>query len=80
MVVSGEVKLTDPLSVYLPKGTKVPEMDGRKILLFDLATHTAGLPRTIITPEEYEKAGELSYPAYDMDRALNWLEKNPLTH
>lgn len=80
MVAKGEVKLTDPLEMYLPKGTKVPEKDGRKITLLDLATHTAGLPRTIISEEEYEKAGDYANPAYAMDRALAWLGKNQLTH
>lgn len=80
MVASGEVKLTDPLESLLPKGTKVPKLGGREITLLDLATHTAGLPRTIITEEEYAKAGDYANPAYAMDRALAWLGKNKLTH
>jgi CubicO group peptidase (beta-lactamase class C family) len=43
MVQRGEVALDAPLSQYLPDG-KVPEKDGRKITLLDLATHTSGLP------------------------------------
>jgi D-alanyl-D-alanine-carboxypeptidase/D-alanyl-D-alanine-endopeptidase len=43
MVQRGEVALDDPLSKYLP-GVKVPERNGRKITLVDLATHTSGLP------------------------------------
>ncbi len=80
MVASGEVKLTDTLESLLPKGTKVPQLGGREIRLLDLATHTAGLPRTIITEEEYAKAGDYANPAYPMDRALAWLGKNKLTH
>lgn len=80
MVVSGEVKLTDPVEMYLPKGVKVPTFEGRAVTLLDLATHTAGLPRTIITEEEYEKAGDLANPAYDTDRAWKWLADNKLTH
>ncbi len=44
-VVNGEVKLDDPISMYLPEGVTVPEYEGRSITLLDLATHTAGFPR-----------------------------------
>jgi len=54
MVQRGEVKLTDPISKYLPATVKVPERGGRSITLEDLATHTSGLPRlpTNITPKD----------------------------
>jgi len=45
MVRRGEVKLDDPVSKYLPTTVKMPERNGRKITLIDLATHTSGLPR-----------------------------------
>ncbi len=44
LVVDGKVRLTDPLSQYLP-GATVPAYAGRPITLLDLATHSAGLPR-----------------------------------
>jgi D-alanyl-D-alanine-carboxypeptidase/D-alanyl-D-alanine-endopeptidase len=44
MVDRGQVALTDPLARYVDPGTRVPERNGRQITLFDLATHTAGLP------------------------------------
>jgi serine-type D-Ala-D-Ala carboxypeptidase/endopeptidase len=44
-VVNGEVKLDDPISMYLPEGVTAPEYQGRSITLLDLATHTAGFPR-----------------------------------
>jgi len=44
-VVNGEVKLDDPISMYLPDGVTAPEYEGRSITLLDLATHTSGLPR-----------------------------------
>ncbi len=44
MVQRGEIALTDPVEKYLPAGVKVPERNGRKITLVDLATHTSGLP------------------------------------
>jgi D-alanyl-D-alanine-carboxypeptidase/D-alanyl-D-alanine-endopeptidase len=45
MVERGEVALRDPVSKYLPEGTKVPQRNGRAITLEDLATHMSGLPR-----------------------------------
>ena len=45
MVERGEVTLADPVSKFLPATVVVPERDGRKITLEDLATHTSGLPR-----------------------------------
>ncbi len=44
MVKQGAVKLDDPIEKYLPTKVKVPEYNGRKITLEDLATHTSGLP------------------------------------
>jgi serine-type D-Ala-D-Ala carboxypeptidase/endopeptidase len=44
MVKQGTVKLDDPIEKYLPTKVKVPEYNGRKITLEDLATHTSGLP------------------------------------
>lgn len=43
-VQRGEVALDDPVSKYLPSGTKVPSHGGKPIRLVDLATHTSGLP------------------------------------
>ena len=45
MVLRGEMKLEDPISLYLPKSIKCPTRDGKEITLLDLATHTSGLPR-----------------------------------
>jgi CubicO group peptidase (beta-lactamase class C family) len=44
MVVHKTVSLEDPVSRYLPLGTKVPLGNGSPITLLDLATHTSGLP------------------------------------
>jgi CubicO group peptidase (beta-lactamase class C family) len=44
-VQRGELALTDPVSKFLPAGVKMPERDGKKITLQDLATHTSALPR-----------------------------------
>lgn len=44
-VARGEVSLNDPVAKYLPPEVKVPERNGKKITLLDLATHTSALPR-----------------------------------
>ena len=44
-VVNGDVKLDDPISMFLPEGVTAPMYEGRSITLLDLATHTSGLPR-----------------------------------
>ncbi|HEV7694457.1 MAG TPA: serine hydrolase domain-containing protein [Hyphomonadaceae bacterium] len=49
-----EVKLDDPVARYLPTGVKLPERNGRKITLMDLATHTSGLPHEL--PPELQAA------------------------
>jgi D-alanyl-D-alanine-carboxypeptidase/D-alanyl-D-alanine-endopeptidase len=45
MAERGEVKLDDPVAMYLPKHVKVPSRNDKPITLADLATHTSGLPR-----------------------------------
>ncbi|THD79914.1 MAG: serine hydrolase [Phenylobacterium sp.] len=44
MAGRGEVALDDPVAKYLPPDVKVPERNGRRITLADLATHTSSLP------------------------------------
>jgi D-alanyl-D-alanine-carboxypeptidase/D-alanyl-D-alanine-endopeptidase len=70
-VVNGEVKLDDPISMYLPEGVVAPEYEGRSITLLDLATHTSGLPR---------EAGNLSaYSNYTLDQMYAYLSGYRLT-
>src|SRR5437868_3793827 len=45
MVKKGEVRLDDPVAKFLPARVHVPERDGKKITLVDLATQSSGLPR-----------------------------------
>jgi D-alanyl-D-alanine-carboxypeptidase/D-alanyl-D-alanine-endopeptidase len=40
----GEVSLSDPAAKYLPTTIRIPQHAGKEITLFDLATHTSGLP------------------------------------
>ncbi len=44
MVNKGLVKLDDPIEKYLPSNVTVPQYNGHKITIEDLATHTSGLP------------------------------------
>ncbi|MDF2737022.1 MAG: uncharacterized protein K0S93_878, partial [Nitrososphaeraceae archaeon] len=44
MVNKGLVKLDDPIEKYLPSNVTVPQHNGHKITIEDLATHTSGLP------------------------------------
>jgi serine-type D-Ala-D-Ala carboxypeptidase/endopeptidase len=43
MVKQGIVNLNDSIEKYLPASVKVPQFNGHKITLEDLATHTSGL-------------------------------------
>jgi serine-type D-Ala-D-Ala carboxypeptidase/endopeptidase len=45
LIREGKASLDDPLSNYVPEGTKVPSFEGKPILLRHLVTHTSGLPR-----------------------------------
>lgn len=44
MVNKGLVNLDDPIEMYLPPNVTVPQYNGHKITIEDLATHTSGLP------------------------------------
>ena len=44
MVNRKEVSLDDPAAKYLPEHVRMPERGGKPITLFDLSTHSSGLP------------------------------------
>jgi serine-type D-Ala-D-Ala carboxypeptidase/endopeptidase len=44
LVNKGLVNLNDPIEKYLPSNVNVPQFNGHKITVEDLATHTSGLP------------------------------------
>jgi serine-type D-Ala-D-Ala carboxypeptidase/endopeptidase len=44
MVNKGLINLDDPIEKYLPSNVSVPQFNGHKITIEDLATHTSGLP------------------------------------
>ena len=45
MIERGDVRLNDPISLYLPQSAGVPASVGDSITLLELATHSSGLPR-----------------------------------
>ena len=71
MVQAGEVKLDDPVSKYLPPGTKVPERGGKQITLEDISTQSSGLPRlpTNLAPKD----GDNPYIDYGEAKLLQFL-------
>jgi CubicO group peptidase (beta-lactamase class C family) len=50
MVARGEMNLDDPVQKYLPASVRMPTRHGRQITLWDLTTHTSGLPRDMDGP------------------------------
>lgn len=44
LIIQGKAALDDPLADYLPEGTRLPDFEGRPILLRHVVTHTSGLP------------------------------------
>jgi hypothetical protein len=71
MAAKGEVHLEDPISKYLPEGTRAPSLDGKQITLLDLATHRSGLPRM---PSNFEpKDPSNPYADYTLDRMFAFL-------
>ena len=60
MALKGQVSLDDPVSKYLPGKLSLPDRMGRSITLRELATHTSGLPRTLLVPSQTGLAGRLA--------------------
>jgi CubicO group peptidase (beta-lactamase class C family) len=71
MVLGGEMKLEDPISLYLPKSVKAPTRNGKEITLLDLATHTSGLPRM---PTNFKpKDSKNPFADYDVEQLYEFL-------
>lgn len=74
MVKNGRMKLNDPVSKYLPKGTRVPSYKGKIITLARLASHTSGLPGL---PDDFLIANILSpenpYDVYSPEKSYEFL-------
>ena len=76
-VLNGEVKLDDPIFMYLPEGVTAPEYEGRSITLLDLATHTAGLPRW--PSNNGPVVGSNPFADYGLDQMYDFLSGYRLT-
>src|SRR5258706_10486600 len=77
MVQKGEVAVTDPVAKYLPAAVKVPERNGKKITLQDLATQSSGLPRM---PSNFKpKDPSNPYADYSPDRLYEFISGYELT-
>lgn len=77
MVERGEVALDDPLARFLPASVRLPERNGRKITLLDLATQSSSLP-----PIPFNmNLGDMSnpYAAYTVPLLYEFLASYPLT-
>ncbi len=72
MALTGQVRLNDPISKYLPATVKAPTKDGKAITLLDLAEQRSGLPR--LPTNMNDVAGDDPYADYttaDMFAFLN---------
>jgi len=70
MAAKGKVQLDDPIEMYLP-GVKIPELNGKKITLRHLATHTSGLPRM---PDNFAPQDPSNpYKDYTIERLYEYL-------
>jgi CubicO group peptidase (beta-lactamase class C family) len=76
-VLNGEVKLDDPISMYLPDGITAAEYEGRSITLLDLATHTSGLPRWPANNSSKDPSNP--FADYTMDQMYDFLSGYHLT-
>jgi serine-type D-Ala-D-Ala carboxypeptidase/endopeptidase len=77
MAQKGEVSVTDPVSKYLPANVKVPERNGKKITLQDLATQSSGLPRM---PSNFKPKDALNpYADYTAEQLYEFLSGYQLT-
>ena len=55
MVAQGEMNLDDSVQKYLPPSVRMPTRRGKQITLWDLCTHTSGLPREMGGPWTVER-------------------------
>ena len=78
IVERGIVNLTDPIEKYLPASVKVPQFNGHKITLEDLATHTSGLPEWPSNVWLNNKVGDIN-PNYNATQLYQALSNTKLT-
>lgn len=74
MVLKGEVKLEDPVRLYVPEDARIPTSGTREITLLDLATHRSGLPRMPANFHLSELRNRANpYKNYDADMMFRFL-------
>jgi serine-type D-Ala-D-Ala carboxypeptidase/endopeptidase len=78
IATQGIVNLNDPIDKYLPASVKVPEFNGTKITLEDLATHTSGLPEMPSNIWLNKKVGTFN-PHYNASLLYQALSNTKLT-
>lgn len=76
MVEKGEVNLNDPIDKFLPEGVSTPSKNERTITLFDLATHSSGLPRM---PDNFPISDMNEQFQYDREEMYDSLSKVELS-
>ncbi|NGX28397.1 MAG: Beta-lactamase [Candidatus Anoxychlamydiales bacterium] len=78
MVRNGDVKMDDPIEMYLPKGVKVPQFNGKKITFDHLATHSAGfdyMPENFIMSDMYNP-----FRGYSVESLYDYLSNYELDY
>ena len=76
-VLQGHMKLSDPISKYLPQEVKVPTRNGKVITLKDLATHSSGLPRM---PDNFTPVNPSNpFADYSVKQIYSFLSAHELT-
>lgn len=76
-IEKGSMKLSDPISKYLPKDVKVPTRNEKEITLKDLATHTSALPRM---PSNFAPKNPLNpFADYSIEQLYAFLNSYTLT-
>ena len=78
MVKQGIVNLNDPVEKFLPPIVKVPQFNGKKITLEDLADHTSGLPEWPSNVWLNNTVGDIN-PNYNVTQLYQALSDTKLT-
>ena len=76
MVEKGEINLNDPIDKFLPEDVSTPSKEGRTITLFDLATHSSGLPRW---PDGFPLLDKDEQYQYDREEMYEYLSNFELS-
>jgi CubicO group peptidase (beta-lactamase class C family) len=77
MIERGQMKLDDPVSLYLPESVKLPTRGGKEITLRHLATHMSGLPG--IPDNLGPKHADNPYADYTVEKLYSFLSRYQLT-